>query len=221
MTSHDDPGPAPRRPRGRPPGGGHTPVQARDKLLDAAAESFRTAGITATTMTGIARRAGFTRAVIYRHFSGRDDVVDALTRRTLDRHLATIAVRFAELDDPAEIIVGSLVFIATEVGTDPLLALLSEHRGRHTVVHLIESSPEIGELVLSMYAAGLKRFGRRGLRPGLDAHDGARFIVSTALAFLLDAVPGVRGPEQVRRYVVSFVLPGLMADPPPVLPLDP
>lgn len=46
-----------------------------------------------------------------------------------------------------------------------------------------------------------------------------RFVLSTALGPLLGLIPGVQDADQVRRYVRVFVLPALLADPPPAGPV--
>jgi hypothetical protein len=48
------------------------------------------------------------------------------------------------------------------------------------------------------------------LRPG----DVGQFIIATALAMLLGVIPDIDRPQTARRYVETFVLPAILAEPP-------
>lgn len=51
-------------------------------------------------------------------------------------------------------------------------------------------------------------------RPGLQPYDVAQFIIATALGLLLQTVPGTGDPDVARRYLETFILPAIVADPP-------
>jgi hypothetical protein len=59
-------------------------------------------------------------------------------------------------------------------------------------------------------ADGGERF-RRGIRP----KDLAQFFISTSISMLLGVIPGTDNPDVARRYIDVFMLPALVADPPP------
>lgn len=169
-------------------------------------------------MQVIAREAGYTRAVIYRHFATRDELLDALVVRVAGRRMAEIAARMEPTAEPGELVTESLVIVATEVSQDPLLRVISEHTDEGNVAALIARSETLSELLAGMYEAGFRQAGAQ-LRPGLHSADAARFVLSAALGLLLGLIPGVQDAEQVRRYVRVFVLPALLADPPPAGPV--
>lgn len=175
-------------------------------------------------MQVIAREAGYTRAVIYRHFATRDELLDALVVRVAGRNIAEITARLQaatepqDLNDPGALVTESLVIVATEVSQDPLLRVISEHTDEGNVAALIARSETLSELLAGMYEAGFRQAGAQ-LRPGLHSADAARFVLSAALGLLLGLIPGVQDAEQVRRYVRVFVLPALLADPPPAGPV--
>lgn len=202
------------RGRGRPPGGGNSPGHARELLLDAAERSFAQRGYRASTMQAIAREAGYTRAVIYRHFATRDELLDALVVRVAGRKMADIATRLQPVADPGDLVTESLVIVATEVGRDPLLRVISEHTDDGNVAALIARSATLGEVLASQFEMGFHQAGDY-LRPGLRPGDAARYVLSVALGLLLRLVPGVDDADQVRRYLRVFVLPALVAQPPP------
>lgn len=61
---------------------------ARDqKILEAATKLFRERGFTATTVNDIGELAGITGPAIYRHFSGKDEILSEILNSTLDRFM--------------------------------------------------------------------------------------------------------------------------------------
>lgn len=206
------------RGRGRPVGGGNPPEHARELLLDAAERSFVERGYRGSTMQAIAREAGYTRAVIYRHFATRDELLDALVVRVALRKMAAIATRLDKAAGPSIVVVESLVIVATEVAQDPLLGVISERTDDGNVADLIARSANLSEVLASLFEAEFSEadgYLRAGVRPA----DAARFVLAVALGLLLRLVPGADDAEQVRRYVTVFVLPALAADPPPATPV--
>src|ERR1700754_2595455 len=58
---------------------------ARQRILDATAELVTAGGLGAATPAAIAERAGAGKMSLYRHFSGKDELVaEALAQRDLD-----------------------------------------------------------------------------------------------------------------------------------------
>lgn len=203
-----------RRPRGRPVGGGKTPEQARDALMDAAERSILARGFQASTMAIIAQEAGYSRAALYQQFPNRQQLLKALVRRRTDAHQATIMARLPEDADIPTLLVESLVIVATELIHDPLLATMSEQTDDGNMAHLIATSTglpgHIEQLVEAVTAHTDDVF-----RPGLRPSDIATFLMTTSLTLLLGVVPGSDDPDTVRRYLRTFVLPAIAVDPPP------
>jgi AcrR family transcriptional regulator len=201
------------RGRGRPPGGGNTAQQAQAQLLDAAERLFIERGYGASTMEAIAREAGYSRAVVYRHFRNRDDLMDALVVRATMGEITKMIGRLIVLKDLAEIIPESMVIVSVEVGANPLLRVLADRDDHGTVASLIVNAPNLIDLLTSMYA-GVFSTRMSEVRTGVRPEDAARYVLSVALSLLLGLIPGTDNPEQVRRYVRVFVLPTLLANPP-------
>lgn len=88
MTAEDPATPAPRMPS----------AQRRDQLLDVAEELFAGRGYSAVTIEDIARAAGVTRPVPYRHFGTREGVYLACVERARREYEA---VMIAALDPEA------------------------------------------------------------------------------------------------------------------------
>ncbi|MBU1374359.1 MAG: TetR/AcrR family transcriptional regulator [Alphaproteobacteria bacterium] len=64
--------------------------ERRNRFLDAAAEIVIEQGVSAVTMDGVAARSGVNKALGYRYFCGRDDLLDALFDREVQRHASRV-----------------------------------------------------------------------------------------------------------------------------------
>ncbi|QUR68667.1 TetR/AcrR family transcriptional regulator [Mycobacterium spongiae] len=204
------------RRRGRPLGGGNTPEQARRLLVDAAEACFAQRGME-TTMAEVAREAGVTRAVLYRHFAGREELVVAVAVKVMDRYVAQVVRDLMPTDDVENLITESLVFVTTVVSRDPLLILLAAS-GEHGFASLLANSSILSAKVAGLYEQVFVLF-RDQLRPGLEPADVGHYILAVALSLLMDVVPGTNDPDTVRRYARTFVLPAIIASPPRATPV--
>lgn len=73
-----------------------------ERILDAALKQFELFGINRSTVEDITRRSGLARVTLYRHFTSKDDIIEAVLLRELERFLAdlqTEAQRYAERED--------------------------------------------------------------------------------------------------------------------------
>ena len=100
----------------------------REHLLDAAKAVVADDGFHAVSIEAVARRAGITRPIVYRHFDDLPALLDALvvreTRRALDRLVA---------------------FMPSQLGADPREGLLATLRA---YLQAVESDPVTWRLVL-------------------------------------------------------------------------
>jgi hypothetical protein len=115
--------------------------------------------------------------------------------------------------DLSTLLVESFVMLMTELARDPLYATFAERNEADNVATLLaNAAPYVtfAESVIDDMTKNSEAF----LREGIRTVDVAKFLVVSALNFLVGIVPGADDPEQVRRYVTVFVLPAIMADPP-------
>jgi len=68
------------------------PSAKREAILDAARDAFFEDGYSATSMDAIAARAGVSKATIYAHFTGKDDLFRAMIRLRCERHSTFAAI---------------------------------------------------------------------------------------------------------------------------------
>lgn len=187
--------------------------------MDAAERSILERGFQASTMELIAHEAGYSRAAMYRHFANRKVLLEALVRRKTLRCQHEILQRLPKNAGMTEILVESLVIVATELVHDPLLKTLSEHSDDGTVAHLVASDPALPNLVEQLVEAMALDDSDLRLRAGIPPRDIGRFITATAMTMLLGVIPGSDQVDTARRYVETFVLPAILENPPAPRPV--
>jgi AcrR family transcriptional regulator len=74
----------------------------REQLLDCAADLFAQRGYARATTAQLAKAAGVTEPIIYRHFKSKRDLYIALIERTAKHTLAHWQQRLRDASDPAE-----------------------------------------------------------------------------------------------------------------------
>jgi len=196
------------------PGSTRMPRADRKRqLLSHAKQLFVTHGYQNTTTEKIARAAGVTEPVLYRHFESKKalflEVLQEIREATLHRwNLET-----ASLPDP----LAKLHAIA-----DMYLGTTREHAVEFRIMHrtLVETDdPEISAFLRSFYLdseALLAQVIREGqetgiFRQNLDARVGAWELIRSALAYTLIlplGIPVYQEPGYVEQ-AVGFILDGL------------
>ncbi len=174
----------------------------RQRILDAARELFAERGLT-VTLDDIAERAGLGVGTVYRRFSSRDALVDALFEEQLIEIVA-LADEALQVADPW---VGLCSFItqmaelqAANRGLKEVL--LGSTEGRERVAQLREHlRPRGEELVRRAKTAG-------ALRRDFDASDLP--LLQLMLATVADATGGES--REVWRRFLALVLDGMRAD---------
>ena len=73
--------------------------KTREAILDAAVKIFSRKGVSATTLSGIAKKAGVTRGAIYWHFKNKIDIFDALHER-MYKPISELLLQGMEEDHP-------------------------------------------------------------------------------------------------------------------------
>jgi TetR/AcrR family transcriptional regulator, mexJK operon transcriptional repressor len=116
------------------------PSGKAESILDAATRTFLAAGFGAVSMDRIAREAGVSKATVYAHFAGKEDLFGAMIGRVCERRFGAFPA--TELD-PADMR-GSL----TTLGRRFLELLLSpEAIGLHRIIiGEVARFPQLGEV---------------------------------------------------------------------------
>lgn len=155
------------------------------RILDAALTEFETYGLRRVSVEDVAKRAGVARTTIYRRFTNKEQLLQAVILRECRRFLTAIAEAAADLASPEEAVIEGFVTGLRSARTHPLMT------------RVLESEPEAFLPQLSMNGGAVMLAARdiladrlRRARPG-DAGDHdtvAEVLLRVAVSLLL--VPG-------------------------------
>lgn len=179
-----------------------------ERVLDAARRCLARVGVAKTTVDDVAREAGLSRATVYRLFSGKPELLEAL----VNREIAGVEDRLraaADVDGPL-----------AELLTTLIVAAQHELEQHDALVTVLAHEPELIMPYLTLDGAGIT-LGRAAqfLAPLLARHVGAEraerageWVARTAFTYLFDPSPFVdlHDPGSVRRLVVDFLEPSLV-----------
>ena len=162
----------------------------RDQLLTAAAELFAEHGYAMTSIDAIGARAGVTGPAVYRHFTGKRDLLLTLLNSAVDSALADIAATTrpgASPQEALEALVRQLVRHA--VAERQMIGLLSTQTSALGAADR-QRVEKLRTRVVDAWTAALA-----AARPALGAadvalHVGAALSVITAIALRAPAKPG-------------------------------
>lgn len=98
----------------------------RTRILDAALEEAASVGLPRMTVEDVVRRSGLGRMTVYRRFSRRDDLVEALIARECRRFLVAVAGGLDEGATPEEATAIAFVEAMRFVRAHPLMRRVAE-----------------------------------------------------------------------------------------------
>jgi AcrR family transcriptional regulator len=188
-----------------------TPTMGREGLepryVDAMLECIGRWGVAKTTADDIARAAGVSRATLYRAFPGGKDVaLEALLRHELGRFFELVDGRLREADTIEDLLVVGAVEAARFLLDHEALGFLLHHEPTRVL-------PAYGTLQggLAIATAFVTPHLRRFVPDDRLATEGAELLVRLLLSYAADPSPAVdlRDPHSVRRFVRTFIVPGL------------
>jgi len=148
----------------------------RDQVLDAAARLFSRNGYAATSVRELADEAGFTKAGLYYHVRGKEDLLGAICAESIEAILEEVERAVASSAEPAE-------QLAAIIGAH--VRFFHEHPERLTVLNLEMgrlSAPRRRKIVRleRRYLGALRRVLERGMNAGALAR-----LDPTVSAFML------------------------------------
>lgn len=138
-------------------------AERREQLLDVAETLFAQQGYAGATTAQIAKAAGVTEPIIYRHFKSKRDLFVALIERTGRRTLALWQRDLSDSDDPAQ-------RLARILADNPMVS--PEGRAGYKV--LLQAIPEVDDALIAKAVAdhmrGLHEFLTAEIKKAQDAH---------------------------------------------------
>jgi AcrR family transcriptional regulator len=186
------------------------PGDLRERLIAATAEVIAEDGPLAVRVEEVARRAGCSRATVYRYVADKDELV----REVLVGRSAAIAERLeAELDeggDPADWVVEGLLRHAELVRAEPWFQAL-ERQGAAAAVARVGGGPEaVVGLAAPLVGRFLDRIAARGaLRSDITVEQATEWLIGVHLSLLGPVFadrPRAHRADMLRTFVAYALL---------------
>jgi AcrR family transcriptional regulator len=183
----------------------------RARLIDATEAIMRDASPLSVRVDEVARRAGCSRATVYRHVADKDELV----REVLVRHATRLADQLeTEIDDtgdPADWIAEGMVRNAERVRQEPWYRALEAEGATAAIARLCGGPRAIIEFASPLVARFLARLEGHGvLRPDLDLEDATEWLAVVHVGLLTLDVAAHRSRADQVAFVRTFVAPSLL-----------
>ncbi|NVI93009.1 TetR/AcrR family transcriptional regulator [Actinomadura sp. BRA 177] len=174
------------------------------RILDAALTEFETYGLRRVSVEDVAKRAGVARTTIYRRFTNKEQLLQAVILRECHRFLTAIAEATEDLESAEDAVVEGFVVGLRSARTHPLMT------------RVLESEPEAFLPQLSMNGGAVMLAARdiladrlRRARPG-DAEDHntvAEVLLRLAVSLLLLPGGGLRLDDEdaIRAFARDYL----------------
>lgn len=177
-----------------------------ESILDTALEEFLAYGLRRTTVDVVAKRAGVSRATLYRRFDGKDAVVQAVLVRESRRFFESIAAAVAGVSTVEDRLVEGFVVGVRYARADRLLNRLLASDPEALLPYLTTN----GALVVAAAREFLVVQGGSREPVGDRTPDGvAELFVRLAISFTLlpeSAIP-LETDEEVRVFARAYLAP--------------
>jgi AcrR family transcriptional regulator len=182
----------------------------RTAIIDATLDCLARHGTVKTTVDDIARRAGVSRATVYRVFpGGRDEILAAVADTEMARLFSALGVRLGEARDLTEALVGGIVEASSRIQRHEALAYLVEHEPEMVLGHLAFDE---SDRLLSTASRFTAPFLARWMSP-MEAVRVAEWATRIVLSYVIapSARMDLTDPARASHLVETFMLPGIIA----------
>jgi AcrR family transcriptional regulator len=161
-------------------------------------------------MDDVARRAGLSRATLYRHFESKDALVQAVILSEAERFFAKIDVALAGVCRSEERVVEGFAFALRYVRRHALLRKLLRTEPEALLPYLLGDSRLI-PIATEAVAARIPGDAGHGTVDPEDARSAAELVVRLVLSLALtpDSSLGVDDAAGARRLARRYLVPGL------------
>lgn len=182
----------------------------RKRLIEATEEVIAEVGPLAVRVDEVARRAGCSRATVYRYVADKDELVREVLVGRSEAIAKRLEGRLDDDGDPADWIVEGLLAHAEAVRKEPWFQAL-EREGARAAVARVGGGPEaVAGLAAPLVARFLERIARRGaLRRDITIEQATEWLIGVHLS-LLDPVFKHRTREQMADMLRTFVAYSLL-----------
>ncbi|MFI6521682.1 TetR/AcrR family transcriptional regulator [Spirillospora sp. NPDC050679] len=174
------------------------------RILDAALAEFETYGLRRVSVEDVAKRAGVARTTIYRRFTNKEQLLQAVILREVRGFLTAIAEATADLATPEDAIVEGFVAGLRQARTHPLMTRVLQSEPEAFLPQLTMNGGAVMVAARDIIAASLRRH-----RPqdAADAATVAEVLLRVAVSLLL--VPGagltLEGEDAMRAFARDYL----------------
>lgn len=160
----------------------------RARIVAAARDQFREAGIRLSTMEDIARRASVARITVYRRFPTKDALVEEVTLNEFRQYFDQFLVDIRDASTVADRVVLGFVSSVREMRRNPLLGGLLTAEPDVVTTSMVGDGGHLVAVVQQFVAGQLRREQNAGnVSPAVDTDLAAEVMVRVAASFL--AIP--------------------------------
>ena len=184
----------------------------RARIMHAGLRQCEEVGLRRTTMEDIARRAGLARVTLYRHFQGKDSLVQAIILDEAERFFEALDEAIADKPRNEERLVEGFAFALEFTRRHALFQRLLRTEPESLLPYLIGDS----YLIAAVRGAVVHRILSDGGEPSLTPVEAeriaellVRFVLSLALS--PDSVLPLEDGDGARRVARTYLVPALHA----------
>lgn len=183
--------------------GAHDPGTVRDRVLAAALEVFTERGIGCGTLGEVARRAGISRATLYRHIPGKDALLTEVVLREARRLFDLLDDELTGVDDPDELLERGLARALEFLRDHTLLRRTLREEPETLLPQLTVRAAPVLEAAVAFVSPYIERAVKAEQIPPMDPRMGAEWAARIVLSLLLtpSVTVDLDDPEQVRTFV--------------------
>jgi AcrR family transcriptional regulator len=180
----------------------------RSRLIDAAEHCYALFGIKATNMEDIAVHAEITRRTVYRYFANRDEILDAVVNREVERFWVSFNATQKKFDDLGVYLVEALVFTLKHAPTTRSHSFLFNEEVLPLVNKMyIDNRQHILERVAALQVIYNNHLKRGGIRAQLDLVMLCEWFNRLAVSYLAAPSPFYRTESELRELFRAMLLP--------------
>jgi len=184
----------------------------RREILDAAHRCVERFGVRRTRMDDVAELAGVSRPLLYRYFSNRRELIDAVLLDGVRTVAQKLSPRIAKFETFAEAVVEGSILLVRAGREKPLLSAGAAAGATPRISELPETirrhSDHIREMAVAVWEPVHARARARGeIRSSIDESELSDWLACVHLMFLLR--PDL-DEDQMRSYLRTFVVPSLV-----------
>lgn len=186
-----------------------TPDELDDRILDAALHRILQVGIRRSSLDDIARRSGINRVTIYRRFAGKDNLIDAVFAREIDRILQEAAAIVRRADSAEEQIEETALYVLGLTRTHPFVTQLIAVSPDEALGYLTVRGEELISAGIGFIVGVLESAQENGAIDRYDPAPVAELVARLTHSLMLTSRAGIdfADPDASRAFVRSAIVP--------------